>query len=60
MSKSNADQIRKRTERQLKNTSSGGHLGGTYFGQSADGKTTSTTAKTGPKARRNNGSHSSV
>jgi len=32
MSKTDAVEIRKKTERQVENTSAGGHLGGTYFG----------------------------
>ncbi|MFW8644878.1 hypothetical protein ACOJBO_30905 [Rhizobium beringeri] len=38
MSKTNARELQKRAERQVRNTSAGGHLGGTYFGQQPDGK----------------------
>jgi hypothetical protein len=38
-----------------KNTSGGGHLGGTNFGQSADAKTASTVEKKGDEARPNDG-----
>ena len=38
-----------------KNTSGGGHLGGTHFAQSADAKTASTVEKKGDKARPNDG-----
>jgi hypothetical protein len=41
MSKRDVQQAIKRAKRQVENTSSGGHLGGTYYGQSADGKTSS-------------------
>ncbi|TCR90922.1 MULTISPECIES: hypothetical protein [Rhizobium/Agrobacterium group] len=57
MSKTDAHEIQKRTERQVENTSAGGHLGGTYFGQQPDGKTASATAKVGPKSRANDGSN---
>jgi hypothetical protein len=39
MSKTNAAEIQKRAERQVSNTSGGGHLGGTKFGQANDAKT---------------------
>ncbi|NLS06273.1 hypothetical protein HGP14_23400 [Rhizobium sp. P32RR-XVIII] len=39
MSKTNAAEIRRRAERQVANTSGGGHLGGTNFGQANDAKT---------------------
>ena len=55
MSKTDVKEIQKRAERQVENTSGGGHLGGTYFGQQPDGKTASVTAKDGPKARTNDG-----
>jgi hypothetical protein len=55
MSKSDAQELRKRAERQVANTSAGGHLGGTYFGQAPDGKTATNTSKEGPKARSNDG-----
>lgn len=57
MSKTNADDIRKRTERQVENTSAGGHLGGTYFGQQPDGKTASSSSTEARKSRPNNGSN---
>lgn len=57
MSKTDAQTIRKRAERQVANTSAGGHLGGTYFGQQADGKTSSATPKSGRKSRANDGRH---
>ncbi|WP_162894914.1 hypothetical protein [Rhizobium terrae] len=55
MSKSNVEQAVKRAERQVENTSSGGHLGGTYYGQGPDGKTASTNTNVG-KNRPNTGS----
>jgi hypothetical protein len=39
MSKTNAAEIQRRTDRQVANTSGGGHLGGTKFGQGNDAKT---------------------
>jgi hypothetical protein len=39
MSKTVAAEIRRRTERYVANSSSGGHLGGTNFGQANDAKT---------------------
>jgi hypothetical protein len=57
MTKTDAREIQKRTERQVENTSAGGHLGGTYFGQQPDGKTASGTPKVGPKSRPNDGSN---
>lgn len=47
MSKSNVQEAIKRAERQVENTSSGGHLGGTYYGQGADGKTASSNNNVG-------------
>lgn len=55
MSKSDVKQAIKRAERQVKNTSSGGHLGGTYYGQEPDGKTASSNDNVG-KSRSNSGS----
>lgn len=55
MSKINADDIRKKTERQVENTSGGGLLGGTYFGQQPDGKTASTSSTEARKSRPNDG-----
>jgi hypothetical protein len=55
MSKTNADEIRKKTERQVENTSAGGHLGGTYFGQQPDGKTASSSSSEARKSRPNDG-----
>jgi len=40
MTKTNAGLLLKRAERQLANTSGGGHLGGTNHGQGYDAKTT--------------------
>ncbi|CAD7051314.1 hypothetical protein REJC140_01709 [Pseudorhizobium endolithicum] len=57
MTKSDVEQAIKRAERQVENTSAGGHLGGTYYGQEADGKTATTTDRFGSKARPNNGSN---
>ncbi|ASS56721.1 hypothetical protein ACU8NH_14030 [Rhizobium leguminosarum] len=56
MSKTNVRELQKRAERQVRNTSAGGHLGGTYFGQQPDGKTASSTNNDSAKARPNNGS----
>jgi len=39
MSKTNAAEIQRKSERQVANTSGGGHLGGTNFGQANDAKT---------------------
>jgi len=57
MSKSNADELRKRAEQQVENTSAGGHLGGTYFGQQPDGKTASSVNNDARKSRPNDGSN---
>jgi hypothetical protein len=57
MSKTNADDIRKRTERQVENTSAGGHRGGTYFGQQPDGKMASSSSTEARKSRPNDGSN---
>jgi hypothetical protein len=38
-----------------KNTSGGGHLGGTHLGQSPDAKTDKSVGKEGDKARPNDG-----
>jgi hypothetical protein len=43
-------------DKSTEHTSAGGHLGGTYFGQSPDAKTTSTVKDAGRKARPNDGS----
>ena len=56
MSKTNVRELQKRAERQVRNTSAGGHLGGTYFGQQPDGKTASSTNNDSAKARSNDGS----
>jgi len=45
MKKTNADRQIQRALRQVKNTSGGGHLGGTNFGQSYDAKTSSAKGK---------------
>jgi len=55
MSKSDVKEAIKRAERQVRNTSGGGHLGGTYYGQGPDGKTASTNDNVG-KNRPNTGS----
>lgn len=55
MSKTDADDIRKKTERQVENTSAGGHLGRTYFGQQPDGKTASSSTAEARKSRPNDG-----
>jgi hypothetical protein len=57
MSKSDVQDAIKRAERQVENTSAGGHLGGTYYGQEPDGKTATTTNLFGAKARPNDGSN---
>ncbi|AVA26020.1 MULTISPECIES: hypothetical protein [Rhizobium] len=57
MSKSDVHKLQKRAERQVKNTSAGGHLGGTYFGQQPDGKTISSSSNDSAKARKNDGSN---
>ena len=51
MKKTSAQQQLQRAVRQLKNTSGGGHLGGTNFGQAYDAKTSSTKGKA-EKSRR--------
>ncbi len=45
MKKTNAEQQMQRAVRQVKNTSGGGHLGGTNFGQGYDAKTSSAKGK---------------
>ncbi|MBB3452533.1 hypothetical protein FHT86_000789 [Rhizobium sp. BK313] len=54
MKKTDAEQLQKRADRQVKNTSGGGHLGGTNFGQAYDAKTSSSKSK-GDRVRRNGG-----
>ncbi len=49
MKKTDAQQLLKRAERQLANTSGGGHLGGTNHGQGYDAKTTSGANRGAPK-----------
>jgi hypothetical protein len=56
MSKSDVHKLQKRAEQQVRNTSAGGHLGGTYFGQQPDGKTASSAKSDRAKARKNDGS----
>jgi hypothetical protein len=51
MKKTDAAQLLRRAERQVANTSGGGHLGGTNFGQTNDAKTTSGKSS-GEKTRR--------
>ncbi|MEO3388527.1 hypothetical protein [Mesorhizobium sp. CAU 1741] len=55
MTKTDKQDLQKSIEKAVDNTSGGGHLGGTHFGQSADAKTTSTVTDKGSKARPNNG-----
>jgi len=55
MTKTNARQVEEKLLKQAGNVSSGGHLGGTYFGQEPDAKTASTVDKKGDKARPNDG-----
>jgi len=47
MKKTNAGQQLQRAAQQVKNTSGGGHLGGTNFGQAYDAKTSSASSKGG-------------
>jgi hypothetical protein len=47
MSKSDVKEAVARAEKQVQNTSGGGHLGGTYYGQEPDGKTASTNSSVG-------------
>ncbi|WP_185969943.1 hypothetical protein [Rhizobium straminoryzae] len=56
MSKTNVKELQARAKAQVENTSAGGHLGGTYYGQQPDGKTASQNDRVGAKSRRNNGS----
>ncbi|WEX73922.1 hypothetical protein PYH37_001279 [Sinorhizobium numidicum] len=53
MTKSDVEQAQKKAQKQAENTSGGGHLGGTYYGQEPDAKTASTVKKKGDKAGRN-------
>ncbi len=55
MAKTNVEQAQKKARKQAKNTSGGGHLGGTYYGQEPDAKTATTVRKKGDKARPNDG-----
>jgi hypothetical protein len=55
MSKSDVQEAIKRAKRQVENTSAGGHLGGTYYGQGPDGKTSSMNGNVGNN-RTNSGS----
>lgn len=57
MSKTNIKEQQARAKAQVENTSAGGHLGGTYYGQEPDGKTASDNERVGAKARPNNGSN---
>ncbi|MGK6315562.1 hypothetical protein [Neorhizobium sp. DT-125] len=52
MKKSNAEQQLKKAQRQVANTSGGGHLGGTNHGQGYDAKTSSSTKTKTDKGRR--------
>ncbi|MCO5733108.1 hypothetical protein [Rhizobium sp. SSA_523] len=54
MKKTDVQQQTKRAERQVANTSAGGHLGGTNFGQGYDAKTSSAKGKM-DKSRRSGG-----
>jgi hypothetical protein len=47
MTKSDVKDAVKRAEKQVENTSAGGHLGGTHFGQAPDGKTSSANTNVG-------------
>ncbi|CAD7044211.1 conserved protein of unknown function [Pseudorhizobium banfieldiae] len=47
MTKSDVKEAIKRAEKQVENTSAGGHLGGTYYGQEPDGKTASSNSNVG-------------
>ncbi|MEX2694922.1 hypothetical protein [Rhizobium mongolense] len=55
MKKTNADHLLQRAKRQVANTSAGGHLGGTNFGQAYDAKTSSVKAKSDKVRRNTNG-----
>ncbi|MBB4143576.1 MULTISPECIES: hypothetical protein [Rhizobium] len=57
MSKSDVKAMQERAKAQVANTSAGGHLGGTYYGQEPDGKTVTTKLHSGGKARSNDGSN---
>ncbi len=58
MSKTNVKEQQARAKAQVENTSAGGHLGGTYYGQEPDGKTMNGNDRVGAKARPNTGSDS--
>lgn len=47
MTKSDVKEAITRAEKQVENTSAGGHLGGTYYGQEPDGKTASSNSNVG-------------
>ncbi|TCU20304.1 hypothetical protein [Rhizobium sullae] len=55
MKKTDADHLFQRAKRQVANTSGGGHLGGTNFGQAYDAKTASVKAKSDKVRRNTNG-----
>lgn len=55
MSMTDVEQAKKDARKQAENTSGGGHLGGTYYGQEPDAKTATTVKKKGDKARPNDG-----
>lgn len=57
MSKSDVKAAQERAQAQVANTSAGGHLGGTYYGQEPDGKTATMKQQSGGKARPNDGSN---
>jgi hypothetical protein len=56
MKKTDAEQQVKRAQRQVANTSGGGHLGGTNHGQGYDAKTSSAKGKA-DKGRKPGGKH---
>jgi hypothetical protein len=51
MKKTDAEQQLRKAQRQVANTSGGGHLGGTNFGQAYDAKTSSAKGKQTKAAR---------
>lgn len=57
MTKTDKEAMKSAVKKAAENTSGGGHLGGTHFGQSPDAKTTSAINKKGDKARPNDGSN---
>ncbi|MDF0697152.1 hypothetical protein PYR71_11650 [Rhizobium sp. MC63] len=55
MSKTNVRDLQKRAEQQVKNTSAGGHLGGTYSASNPTAKPPRTAAMTAPRLGRTMG-----